>query len=1564
MTPHDWWTDATVLGARGHERTLAACGLVLKISPAPPELAAPEGDRDAAREAAARARAPEVDGVPAWSLLGRAPRAALTHLGLPDTPHLIAARPMLPGDTLSRLGLDGDLTELLSLALHVTLDLRDLHDAGLVHADLQPGNVIVSPDGQVSLIDLPLFATTGGRGEVAGSAAFMAPELWVGGAPTFASDVYALGVLVCWIAGRAAHPLSATSLADWARAHREATPRLPDGLPPSVAGVASRLLDKDPARRPSIQALVDALREHLPSDAEPPSTRLTLGRDPHAALLAELLAQLDTSGASTLALLGPERSGRSRALRMLAGRLELLGRHVALVTPRGVTPRGGVLDAAVPSRTGPWRPALELIDLAARRSGGSVLDVSRRGDRLHVLRALSDALLDALPDDGLVVLVDDLDLHSPDLRAFWRHVCEDALRTRRPLTVLATARDDAHVDLSALTWTLPAPTHEEWVTWRTHTRRVEVRDMGQRTFDDLIARHGHSIGHTLDALGARIGARVDATSAPEHGEAVYRLEDVLALADEGAHAALARAASALWARDEGARTLELLTAWVDAATYLGARDEAHLEQLEATLVGATDDAHVVLFARLLHRLGRHAEGLAVLDAHGEPDDVSARATQARWRARLLLSSGRLDEVGEVARAALDALEAAGGDTHPNASHLRALALAPGALRGRREDVHAIAALAPGATDRLLAARCYAYSAIGLTRLDLHEEAADAHLRALECVESAGHDAELPTYLLNAGTSYHKLGQLGLARAYYARGERMCHASTRASTRALLLNNRAQIDLLLGRLDEARDALSRARVTARDHGLGAIDAHAASLEGEVAMRSGDARHALAIWSSVLEGGPSEPMRAELLLHLADARRALGDLARARADLDAARALIDAHDLAILRDLHGALRGQIKLESGGELDLMAGADLLRRALRDALASGDHRLVLERGPYLHTVLSRQGLTEFADDVVELTRRARVAVGAGLSADLRDAFFAQLPTLSPSPRPPSGVTSMYPPAQSPAPNDELIERFYRMLSLNEVILHTRDSTKLWGSALEIALSLSSAERGFLLLRDASGGEEGFEVVASMGPGGAEIPAPHLEVSLTIASEAARTGRTVVTVDARQDERFNAALSVVDLDLTSVLCVPVRDASGLLGALYLDHRFHPGVFAGQTQRMMEAFGHQLALAITNARRLDTLEIERARLATESARLDATLSERDAELATLERRVAQLTDEVARQRDLEATPRPNFDGIAYASDLMERVLRQAQRVARGDIPVVVRGESGTGKELVARAIHDASPRAAGPFVAFNCGAVTESLFESELFGHVKGAFTGATLDRRGLFQSAEGGTIFLDEVGEMPSAMQVKLLRVLQERTIRRVGSTRAEPIDVRVVCATHRDLDAMVAAGEFREDLYYRLAGFTLELPPLRERREDIPVIAHTLLTALAPRTIGRSLRLTPEAAELLTACPWPGNVRELENALRAACVLCDGDALDARSLAPAIRLRRPTGALPEATARVAPAPAPRRRTRGRRPKATYDDVARAVSATSTYAEAADLLGVSERTLYRYLDKYELRSE
>ena len=345
------------------------------------------------------------------------------------------------------------------------------------------------------------------------------------------------------------------------------------------------------------------------------------------------------------------------------------------------------------------------------------------------------------------------------------------------------------------------------------------------------------------------------------------------------------------------------------------------------------------------------------------------------------------------------------------------------------------------------------------------------------------------------------------------------------------------------------------------------------------------------------------------------------------------------------------------------------------------------------------------------------------------------------------------------------------------------------------------------------------------------------------------------------------------------------------------------------------------------------------------------------ELSPLPGEQGQPTCYVEKMAPLQvAQGQPAAQGLIGRSPAFQRMLSLVARVAPSRATVLLLGESGTGKELVARAIHGASPRADQPLVAVDCSSLPESLFESELFGHERGAFTGATAAKGGLVEAARGGTLFLDEVGDIPLPMQVKLLRLLETGTYRRVGSTELRHADIRVVSATHRDLDRLIAEGRFREDLYHRLSTFPILLPPLRERHGDMALLAPALLARVAaPRRLG----LSPAALALLEAQPFPGNVRELRNLLERTALLCDGDLIDAPQVEDAIATGRvPSRAAPPPVPAVSTPPPVQTQPAGDLLRAAGREALRAAVAAhrGNRAALAAQLGISERTLYRKL--------
>jgi transcriptional regulator with GAF, ATPase, and Fis domain len=418
--------------------------------------------------------------------------------------------------------------------------------------------------------------------------------------------------------------------------------------------------------------------------------------------------------------------------------------------------------------------------------------------------------------------------------------------------------------------------------------------------------------------------------------------------------------------------------------------------------------------------------------------------------------------------------------------------------------------------------------------------------------------------------------------------------------------------------------------------------------------------------------------------------------------------------------------------------------------------------------------------------------------------------------------------------------------------LLRQDDRERLLDALMTHALAGLCAERGFLVLLE--GEQLQFKIVRNWSR--SELEKQSEPVSKSILEAVLREGAPLLVDDPLSDPRFSHRASVLDLQIRSVLAAPLEVDGATVGALYLESR-DPEVLFGPPE--LELFGQMLELA--------------------SGALHTALQR-----LMLERRSAALEkDFLARHR---------FPGIVTRDLGLLRLLETVAQVADSELPVLVEGPSGSGKELISRALHLNSSRSRGPFVTVNCGAISPALLESELFGHVKGAFTGAVASRAGLIRAADGGTVFLDEVGELPLELQAKLLRTLQFGEVQPVGSAQALTADVRFVAATNRDLERMVSEGSFREDLYYRLNAITLQLPALRQRPDDVlPLFYHFLEQAAE-----KARRAVPEVArsleQALQQYEWPGNVRELENeARRLLAVTPPGAALDVERLSSRIR-------------------------------------------------------------------------
>jgi transcriptional regulator with GAF, ATPase, and Fis domain len=465
------------------------------------------------------------------------------------------------------------------------------------------------------------------------------------------------------------------------------------------------------------------------------------------------------------------------------------------------------------------------------------------------------------------------------------------------------------------------------------------------------------------------------------------------------------------------------------------------------------------------------------------------------------------------------------------------------------------------------------------------------------------------------------------------------------------------------------------------------------------------------------------------------------------------------------------------------------------------------------------------------------------------------------------------------------------------------RDTTPevLFTTMLEGLVKLTGAEKGFVVvLRN---GERHLAASHNVGDESLDLSG----VSDSIIDQVVEHLQPIIVSDALHDRRFGRAKSVVDLRLSSVMCVPLIYRRDLLGVLYLGNDSVTDLFTERDLALLRIYAAQASIIVFHALALNQLRSDNKNL---------------------------------RSR-LAAASQGQMIGTSPAMKAVFKILR---RVAPTDLGVLVLGETGTGKELVAREVHKLSPRADGPFIPINCGAIPENLLESELFGHKKGAFTGAVTDKIGKVEAASGGTLFLDEIGEMPMNLQVKLLRVLQERVIERVGDLSPRPVDIRVVAATNKDPAALIAEGTFREDLFYRLNEIVVELPPLRDRGDDITVLAQFFLNTFREQYGAKVNGLTNQALLAMKNYYWPGNVRELENRMKKAVIMSDRSLLNPDDLGLTGGQKReiePLAAAEEAF------------------KLNYIRSALDLNNWNKAQTARDL-GIDARTVFRYIEKFQ----
>jgi transcriptional regulator with GAF, ATPase, and Fis domain len=496
-----------------------------------------------------------------------------------------------------------------------------------------------------------------------------------------------------------------------------------------------------------------------------------------------------------------------------------------------------------------------------------------------------------------------------------------------------------------------------------------------------------------------------------------------------------------------------------------------------------------------------------------------------------------------------------------------------------------------------------------------------------------------------------------------------------------------------------------------------------------------------------------------------------------------------------------------------------------------------------------------------------------------------------------PKGATAL---PQSGTPLPELA-RMKKLLEFSRDLMGEPDKERIFKQLLASVVEITGAEKGFLIAF-----KEGERVLAASHNVGKET-LDISRVSDSIVDRVIADRKPLIVSDAVRDAQFATARSVVDLKLSSVMCVPLTHRNELLGVLYLGNDNVRNLFDQQDLSFLEIFASQAALLVHTALALNELQVS--------------------------------------NRNLRELLTSNSQGGMIGSSFpMKEAFRILKRVAPTDINVLVLGETGTGKELIAKEIHRLSSRKDRAFVAVNCGAIPENLLESELFGHKRGSFTGAVADKLGKFESANGGTIFLDEIGEMPMALQVKLLRVLQERVIERVGDLQSRPLDIRVIAATNKNLMDEIKSGNFREDLFYRLNEVSIQLAPLRERGDDIAQLAQFFLTKYAEQYGSKARSFSTGCLNVMKGYYWPGNVRELESRIKKSAIMTDKAQVTQEDLGISIPEKRTLQTLAVAEEDF---------------KKQYIKMALDMNGWNKAQTARDL-DVDPRTIFRYIEKFD----
>jgi len=1432
-------------------------------------------------------------------------------------PYLV--RELVDGESLNAyLERGGEILGAARALYNAAQQLTILHRAGLLHGDIKPANIIVRPDGSATLVDLGLATAWGPAGARPEGLTprYAAPELFQGETLTVRGEVYALGASLRDCIDTCVKGAATSETIESLRAiERRATGRDPFTRPPSVD---------------EFGAAIAAACGFAPEVVGPRGIWTIVATEGPLADLSRALEPVALG--QELAVVGPEGAGGRTLMAALAWRLGIAGWPVAWLA-------------------------------------GKFSDEGLRTELATALGA-SSATPETFGAHGGLLIVEDPERGEAQLEAIRRAGARIvARRTNPPKGAL----------------------------------RFELPKLPDRDALDLVRR---ALPSLPDAVLLRIVTR---------GEG--RPGRIRAIVDAIADRAIVRAESvdvivAHIDHDDASKDLPLS----GAGRVRELLDAGRVAEAESLLSGAPDDARTKLFrAWIALGKGEHdAARAAIESASIKKKDTALLAEQGLLRAKLELKLGAYDRAIEEADRVL-----ALPDLEAQAPAILAETLQTrGVCKVYREDDAAAVgdmqqgiAVARRAGARRIEAIVYSSLAMAHERAGRAHDARDAYGQAITAAEAAGDAVTVAVTRLNRGVLAWSEGDLATAIAEFESAADLGRRVMRQSTVERALINLAVVDLGLGRYARVANTLkSLESMEAQMTPIGR--AQLQGVRAELAGRTGDLGKAVELYAATTaawrelgrpqdaaeavideillrrhRGGaqvsPEEDLRAldsaerelgaraaELSAQLALARglvhAAKGDDARALSELDEAAKEASAHRANDWRWQVHAARARVLSRQGSHARARRDADEAAAILEEIAAKlpRDLREVFWDEP------RRRALRQVHEATV-LTPAGSYAPPPPSSGSAPQTHPASSPTAisgsSPAPLPSSGATQFVRLAE---------DRLARILAVNRDLACEPDLERLLARVTDQAIDLLGADRGFVLLADEESPSSALQPRAARDR---RKDDPSVNFSRSIAERVLGSGEPIVTNNAKTDARLGEAASVHALAIHSVACVPIPRVRGAdrspIGVLYLETTGgRPGRIPGGMESELPtllAFADQVGIAIANAKLVE----ENRRRADELAEAN-----RDLELARskLDDALARRTEQLDRAKaDLAATRQAlrghtgyaGYKGLVGTSSAMRRLYALIDRVKATDVPVLITGESGTGKEVVARAIHVGGERAKRPFLGVNCGAIPANLLESELFGHVKGAFTGADRERRGLFREAEGGTILLDEIGEMPLKMQSGLLRVLQEKTVRPVGGSREESVDARVICATNRDLQDMVSRNEFREDLYYRINVVAIRLPSLRERAEDIPLLVDYFLGVFAAHYRRDRKTISRDAIRRLQSYTWPGNVRQLEHLLLNAFVLADGPQIEAEDLAIPDGARMASQPPPPSSTVSQPLESVRTASPSEVPVATSfaahkqterERILQALERAGwNRLQAAKICGIPRRTFYRRLKEY-----